>query len=249
MHVHARVHVCAWVLVFAVCMLCACVCACVLCMRACMCAVCIRVHACVHVCMHVFTVCMCVLCACVCVCTCVRTRVCMHVCVHYVPARVCTLCACVCIPTRVRCLTGTERPRALLPAASRRVFWPRDVLGAVAAVPGPRRAEPGGSRRLLAGIHPNLGTSRPCVPALGHRRTRAWREFSRCWPHQAALPRWTCRGDRARAARLGRGLENKSHEGAGAVQSGEEEAEGGPHRSLQLPDRRGQRGGVVSSPK
>ena len=27
-------------------------------------------------------------------------------------------------------------------------------------------------------------------------------------------------------------------EGAGAVQSGEEEAEGGPYRSLQLPDRR-----------
>ena len=38
-----------------------------------------------------------------------------------------------------------------------------------------------------------------------------------------------------RAARLGRGLENK---GAGAVQSGEEEAEGGPYHSLQLPDRR-----------
>ena len=27
-------------------------------------------------------------------------------------------------------------------------------------------------------------------------------------------------------------------EGTGAVQSGEEEAEGGPYRSLQLPDRR-----------
>jgi len=41
----------------------------------------------------------------------------------------------------------------------------------------------------------------------------------------------------SRAARLGRGLENKS-EGAGAVQAGEEEAEGRPSRSLQLPDGR-----------
>jgi len=32
-------------------------------------------------------------------------------------------------------------------------------------------------------------------------------------------------------------------EGAGAAQAGEEEAEGRPHRSLQLPDRRGQGGG------
>jgi len=42
--------------------------------------------------------------------------------------------------------------------------------------------------------------------------------------------------------RLVRGLENKSSEeaaeGAGAVQSGEEEAEGRPSHSLQLPDRR-----------
>ena len=45
-----------------------------------------------------------------------------------------------------------------------------------------------------------------------------------------------------RAARLRRGLENKSNdeptEGTGAVQSGEEEAEGGVYCSLQLPERR-----------
>jgi len=45
-----------------------------------------------------------------------------------------------------------------------------------------------------------------------------------------------------RAVRLRRGLENKSNEetteGTGAVQSGEEEAEGGAYCSLQLPERR-----------
>jgi len=40
------------------------------------------------------------------------------------------------------------------------------------------------------------------------------------------------------AARLVRGPENKSYEGAGAVQSGEEEAEGGPYCCLRLPERR-----------
>ena len=38
-------------------------------------------------------------------------------------------------------------------------------------------------------------------------------------------------------------------EGAGAVQSGEEEAEGRPSRSLQLPEEVGVRRGLVSSPR
>jgi len=63
--------------------------------------------------------------------------------------------------------------------------------------------------------------------------SRTWRGWSVA---RAGQPGWGGAG--------GEQVPGGAAEGAGAAPSGEEEAEGGPHGSLQLPDRRGERGGV-----